>query len=152
MLGGNEPNPPEAGVCNRKRISKHPQKNKHLHPIGRRSTRCGTKGHSHYAIACSCACPHLAPLTPGIPPISAVRLEQKSKAVRWLVIELQHGSGAAASAAAHPHASAPFDARDGLVPLHTIQLHRHAMQILGLLLANDNGSTAKYILKHHLVM
>ncbi|XP_074577164.1 mediator of RNA polymerase II transcription subunit 32 [Curcuma longa] len=48
---------------------------------------------------------------PGIPPISAVRLEQMSKAVRWLVIELQHGSGAAASAAAHPHASAPFDAR-----------------------------------------
>ncbi|XP_042451657.1 protein SPIRRIG-like isoform X2 [Zingiber officinale] len=41
--------------------------------------------------------------------------------------------------------------RDGLVPLHTIQLHRHAMQILGLLLANDNGSTAKYILKHHLI-
>ncbi|KAK8933879.1 Mediator of RNA polymerase II transcription subunit 32 [Platanthera zijinensis] len=29
----------------------------------------------------------------GIPPISAVRLEQMSKAVRWLVIELQHGSG-----------------------------------------------------------
>ncbi|XP_074562226.1 protein SPIRRIG-like, partial [Curcuma longa] len=41
--------------------------------------------------------------------------------------------------------------RDGLVPLHTIQLHRHAMQILGLLLANDNGSTAKYIRKHHLI-
>ncbi|RWW54260.1 hypothetical protein BHE74_00039166, partial [Ensete ventricosum] len=40
---------------------------------------------------------------------------------------------------------------DGLVPLHTIQLHRHAMQILGLLLVNDNGSTAKYIHKHHLV-
>ncbi|XP_048336673.1 mediator of RNA polymerase II transcription subunit 32 isoform X2 [Ziziphus jujuba] len=29
----------------------------------------------------------------GLPPISAVRLEQMSKAVRWLVIELQHGSG-----------------------------------------------------------
>ncbi|WOL03138.1 protein SPIRRIG-like [Canna indica] len=41
--------------------------------------------------------------------------------------------------------------RDGLVPLHTIQLHRHAMQILGLLLVNDNGSTAKYIHKHHLI-
>ncbi|KAJ8632836.1 hypothetical protein MRB53_026172 [Persea americana] len=39
----------------------------------------------------------------------------------------------------------------GLVPLHTIQLHRHAMQIIGLLLVNDNGSTAKYIHKHHLV-
>ncbi|GMJ09699.1 MEDIATOR 32, mediator 2 [Hibiscus trionum] len=38
----------------------------------------------------------------GLPPISAVRLEQMSKAVRWLVIELQHGSGTA---------SAPFDAR-----------------------------------------
>ncbi|VFQ97163.1 unnamed protein product, partial [Cuscuta campestris] len=40
--------------------------------------------------------------------------------------------------------------KEGLVRLHTIQLHRHAMQILGLLLANDNGSTAKYIRKHHL--
>ncbi|CAL5357461.1 unnamed protein product [Camellia sinensis] len=41
--------------------------------------------------------------------------------------------------------------KEGLVPLHTIQLHRHAMQILGLLLVNDNGSTAKYIHKHHLI-
>ncbi|XP_057461484.1 protein SPIRRIG-like isoform X2 [Actinidia eriantha] len=41
--------------------------------------------------------------------------------------------------------------KEGLVPLHTIQLHRHAMQILGLLLVNDNGSTAKYIRKHHLI-
>ncbi|VFQ80423.1 unnamed protein product [Cuscuta campestris] len=41
--------------------------------------------------------------------------------------------------------------KEGLVRLHTIQLHRHAMQILGLLLANDNGSTAKYIRKHHLI-
>ncbi|XP_062206206.1 mediator of RNA polymerase II transcription subunit 32 [Phragmites australis] len=32
---------------------------------------------------------------PGIKPISAVRLEQMSKAVRWLVIELQHGAGGA---------------------------------------------------------
>lgn len=31
---------------------------------------------------------------PGLPPLSAVRLEQMSKAVRWLVIELQHGSSA----------------------------------------------------------
>lgn len=49
----------------------------------------------------------------GIPPISAVRLEQMSKAVRWLVIELQHGSGAAAAAAAaapNPQpAATPFD-------------------------------------------
>ncbi|XP_044486072.1 protein SPIRRIG-like [Mangifera indica] len=36
-------------------------------------------------------------------------------------------------------------------PLHSLQLHRHAMQVLGLLLVNDNGSTAKYIHKHHLV-
>uniref|UniRef100_A0A6V7QUX9 Protein SPIRRIG n=1 Tax=Ananas comosus var. bracteatus TaxID=296719 RepID=A0A6V7QUX9_ANACO len=41
--------------------------------------------------------------------------------------------------------------REGLVPLHTIQLHRHAMQILGLILVNDNGSAAKYIRKHHLI-
>ncbi|KAI7992383.1 Protein SPIRRIG [Camellia lanceoleosa] len=41
--------------------------------------------------------------------------------------------------------------KEGLVPLHTIQLHRHAMQILGLLLVNDSGSTAKYIHKHHLI-
>ncbi|XP_078437410.1 mediator of RNA polymerase II transcription subunit-like protein [Wolffia australiana] len=45
----------------------------------------------------------------GLPPISAVRLEQMSKAVRWLVIELQHGSGA--TAAPHPHSSPPFDGR-----------------------------------------
>ncbi|XP_066316405.1 LOW QUALITY PROTEIN: protein SPIRRIG-like [Miscanthus floridulus] len=41
--------------------------------------------------------------------------------------------------------------RDGIVPLHTIQLHRHAMQVLGLLLANDNGTSAKYIRKHQLI-
>ncbi|KAK7245429.1 hypothetical protein RIF29_40275 [Crotalaria pallida] len=41
--------------------------------------------------------------------------------------------------------------KEGLVPLHSIQLHRHAMQILGLLLVNDNGSTAKYIREHHLI-
>ncbi|KAG2260444.1 hypothetical protein Bca52824_079738 [Brassica carinata] len=41
--------------------------------------------------------------------------------------------------------------KEGLVPLHSIQLHRHAMQILGLLLVNDNGSTSRYIRKHHLV-
>ncbi|CAM8926641.1 hypothetical protein QQ045_023838 [Rhodiola kirilowii] len=46
----------------------------------------------------------------GLPPISAVRLEQMSKAVRWLVLELQHGSGAS-NAALHPPSSAPFDAR-----------------------------------------
>ncbi|CAI9107753.1 OLC1v1007188C1 [Oldenlandia corymbosa var. corymbosa] len=41
--------------------------------------------------------------------------------------------------------------KEGQVSLHTIQLHRHAMQILSLLLVNDNGSTAKYIRKHHLI-
>ncbi|XP_022728112.1 protein SPIRRIG-like isoform X3 [Durio zibethinus] len=41
--------------------------------------------------------------------------------------------------------------KEGLVSLHIIQLHRHAMQILGLLLVNDNGSMAKYIHKHHLI-
>ncbi|XP_022771167.1 protein SPIRRIG-like isoform X2 [Durio zibethinus] len=41
--------------------------------------------------------------------------------------------------------------KEGLVSLHTIQLHRHAMQILGLLLVNDNGSTAKYLHRHHLI-
>ncbi|CAN8295817.1 unnamed protein product [Cochlearia groenlandica] len=41
--------------------------------------------------------------------------------------------------------------KEGLVPLHCIQLHRHAMQILRLLLVNDNGSTARYIRKHHLI-
>ncbi|KAG2705606.1 hypothetical protein I3843_05G055200 [Carya illinoinensis] len=46
--------------------------------------------------------------TTGLPPISAVRLEQMSKAVRWLVIELQHSSGTGAS---HSHPPAPFDAR-----------------------------------------
>ncbi|CAB4290209.1 unnamed protein product [Prunus armeniaca] len=46
----------------------------------------------------------------GLPPISAVRLEQMSKAVRWLVIELQNGSGTAAGSA-HSHLSTPFDSR-----------------------------------------
>ncbi|KAJ9548207.1 hypothetical protein OSB04_020750 [Centaurea solstitialis] len=41
--------------------------------------------------------------------------------------------------------------QEGLVPLHTIQLHRHAKQVLGLLLVNDNGSTAEYIRKHQLI-
>ncbi|XP_002520949.2 protein SPIRRIG [Ricinus communis] len=41
--------------------------------------------------------------------------------------------------------------KEGLVPLHSIQLYRHAMLILRLLLVNDNGSTARYIRKHHLI-
>ncbi|KAK1384922.1 Mediator of RNA polymerase II transcription subunit 32 [Heracleum sosnowskyi] len=47
---------------------------------------------------------------PGLPPISAVRLEQMSKAIRWLVIELQQGSGTTVSLSLSPP-SAPFDAR-----------------------------------------
>ncbi|VVA91020.1 unnamed protein product [Arabis nemorensis] len=44
-----------------------------------------------------------------LPPISAVRLEQMSRAVRWLVIELQRGSGVAAGSV---HSSSTgFDAR-----------------------------------------
>ncbi|KAL7156675.1 hypothetical protein ABFS83_02G024600 [Erythranthe nasuta] len=50
------------------------------------------------------------PVPSGLPPISAVRLEQMSKAVRWLVIELQQGSGAGSSSS-HPNSAAPFDAR-----------------------------------------
>ncbi|KAJ0248113.1 Mediator of RNA polymerase II transcription subunit 32 [Hirschfeldia incana] len=41
-----------------------------------------------------------------LPPISAVRLEQMSRAVRWLVLELQRGSGSA-----HSSSSAGFDPR-----------------------------------------
>lgn len=41
--------------------------------------------------------------------------------------------------------------KQGLVPLHSIQLLRHAMQILSILLLNDNGSTADYIHEHSLV-
>ncbi|KAI3773056.1 hypothetical protein L6452_04254 [Arctium lappa] len=41
--------------------------------------------------------------------------------------------------------------QEGRVPLHTIQLHRHAKQVLGLLLVNDNGSTVEYIRKHQLI-
>ncbi|KAB1207250.1 Mediator of RNA polymerase II transcription subunit 32 [Morella rubra] len=48
--------------------------------------------------------------TTGLPHISAVRLEQMSKAVRCIVIGLQQGSGTSAGAA-HAHPSAPFDAR-----------------------------------------
>ncbi|KAJ0555935.1 putative mediator of RNA polymerase II transcription subunit 32 [Helianthus annuus] len=51
------------------------------------------------------------PVTPGLPPISAVRLEQMSKAVRWLVLELQQGSGSAGNLSMPQHSSAPFDAR-----------------------------------------
>lgn len=65
----------------------------------------------------------------GIPPISAVRLEQMSKAVRWLVIDLQQGGGGTSnsnpatatatslsslpSTGALPGATAGFDARFG---------------------------------------
>lgn len=45
-----------------------------------------------------------------LPPISAVRLEQMSKAVRGLVIELQKGSGTGGGVP-NTHPPAPFDAR-----------------------------------------
>ncbi|KAF8048335.1 hypothetical protein N665_2557s0004 [Sinapis alba] len=45
-----------------------------------------------------------------LPPISAVRLEQMSRAVRWLVLELQRGSGAAAGSV-HSSSSTGFDPR-----------------------------------------
>ncbi|KAJ3673621.1 hypothetical protein LUZ60_005613 [Juncus effusus] len=54
--------------------------------------------------------------TQGIPPISAVRLEQMSKAVRWLVIELQHGSGGAGPAAAQGGAAQAGGVHHGPVP------------------------------------
>ncbi|CAI9303847.1 unnamed protein product [Lactuca saligna] len=41
--------------------------------------------------------------------------------------------------------------KEFLVPLHNIQLHMHAMQILGLLMYNDNRSTTKYIRRHQLI-
>ena len=46
-----------------------------------------------------------------LPPISAVRLEQMSRAVRWLVLELQRGSGGAAAGSVHSSSSAGFDPR-----------------------------------------
>ncbi|KAL0797686.1 hypothetical protein Bca101_052860 [Brassica carinata] len=46
-----------------------------------------------------------------LPPISAVRLEQMSRAVRWLVLELQRGSGGAAAGSVHSSSSTGFDAR-----------------------------------------
>lgn len=49
--------------------------------------------------------------TTGLPPISAVRLEQMSKAVRWLVIELQNGASVPGGGSQSHSSSAPFDAR-----------------------------------------
>lgn len=43
----------------------------------------------------------------GVPPINASRLEQTSKAVRWLVLELQRGTGSATTSAAAPAPAAP---------------------------------------------
>ncbi|GLJ37678.1 hypothetical protein SUGI_0765500 [Cryptomeria japonica] len=59
----------------------------------------------------------LAHTNVGIPPISAVRLEAMSKAVRLLVIELQHGSASPNSNSFSSHTLPPpasaFDARFG---------------------------------------
>ncbi|OWM83808.1 mediator of RNA polymerase II transcription subunit 32 [Punica granatum] len=49
--------------------------------------------------------------TTGLPPISAVRLEQMSKAVRCLVIELQSGAGVPGGGSQSHSSSAPFDTR-----------------------------------------
>lgn len=42
----------------------------------------------------------------GFPPISGVRLKQMSKAVRWLVIELEQGSGNSGGSS-HPNTLLP---------------------------------------------
>lgn len=48
--------------------------------------------------------------------------------------------------------STSVDSSDGLKPTFSVaQLYRQALQILGLLLNNDNGSSAQYIHKHQLV-
>ncbi|KAG1348175.1 mediator of RNA polymerase II transcription subunit 32 [Cocos nucifera] len=43
----------------------------------------------------------------GVPPINASRLEQTSKAVRWLVLEVQRGAGSATPSAAAPAPATP---------------------------------------------
>ncbi|GLJ37686.1 hypothetical protein SUGI_0765590 [Cryptomeria japonica] len=59
----------------------------------------------------------LAHTNVGIPPISAVRLEAMSKAVRWLVIQLQRGPNASNSNSLSsnplPAPASAFDARFG---------------------------------------
>lgn len=62
---------------------------------------------------------------PGIKPISAVRLEQMSKAVRWLVIELQHGAGGAS--AAGPGGGAALRLRLPALRGSTATAGRHAL-------------------------
>ncbi|CAN0840621.1 Mediator of RNA polymerase II transcription subunit 32 [Linum grandiflorum] len=50
-------------------------------------------------------------VTPSLAPMNAVRLEQMSKAVRRMMIELQHGSGAAAAGTpGHVHPFPLFNA------------------------------------------
>ncbi|CAN0840619.1 Mediator of RNA polymerase II transcription subunit 32 [Linum grandiflorum] len=52
-----------------------------------------------------------ATVTPSLAPMNAVRLEQMSKAVRRMMIELQHGSGAAAAGTpGHVHPFPLFNA------------------------------------------
>ncbi|CAN0838987.1 Mediator of RNA polymerase II transcription subunit 32, partial [Linum grandiflorum] len=49
-------------------------------------------------------------VTPSLAPMNAVRLEQMTKAVRRMMIELQHGSGAAAGTLGHVHPFPLFNA------------------------------------------
>ncbi|CAN0838986.1 Mediator of RNA polymerase II transcription subunit 32, partial [Linum grandiflorum] len=51
-----------------------------------------------------------ATVTPSLAPMNAVRLEQMTKAVRRMMIELQHGSGAAAGTLGHVHPFPLFNA------------------------------------------
>ncbi|CAH8388922.1 unnamed protein product [Eruca vesicaria subsp. sativa] len=63
------------------------------------TTTGGNSGHQSVGAATS------------LPPISAVRLEQMSRAVRWLVLELQRGSGAGGGGSVHSSSSTGFDPR-----------------------------------------
>lgn len=49
--------------------------------------------------------------TTGLLPISAVRLEQTNKAVRWVVIELQNWANVPRGWSYYQSSSSPFDAR-----------------------------------------
>ncbi|XP_073107765.1 mediator of RNA polymerase II transcription subunit 32 [Elaeis guineensis] len=52
----------------------------------------------------------------GVPPINASRLEQTSKAVRWLVLELQRGAGSATPSAATPAPAAATPSSSSVAP------------------------------------
>ncbi|XP_026659035.2 mediator of RNA polymerase II transcription subunit 32-like isoform X2 [Phoenix dactylifera] len=52
----------------------------------------------------------------GVLPINASRLEQTSKAVRWLVLEIQRGAGSATPSAAAPPPAAASPSSSSLAP------------------------------------